>query len=123
LQDLHHNLIFVLLIDDGPIVFQVLLPSWVLDTIGLDVHKVFFDTRMQLRHLLHTGSSVSHHRGLIDGNMAVFVSIVAGMKIVEVPIVTHALSCHAHNVKDRGIEGHLSHVAFVFLFGTNLRCE
>ena len=55
--------------------------------------------------------------------MAVFVTIVTGMEIVKVPIVTHALSSHAHDVEDRGIEGKLSHIALEFLFWTNLRCE
>ena len=55
--------------------------------------------------------------------MAVLVSIVTGMEIFKVPIVTPALSCHAHDVEDRGIEGKLSHVALEFLFGTNLRCK
>ena len=55
--------------------------------------------------------------------MAVLVTIVTGMEIFKVPIVTSALSCHAHDVEDRGIEGKLSHVAFEFLFWTNLRCK
>ena len=55
--------------------------------------------------------------------MAVLISIMTGMEIVKVPIVTHALSCHAHDIEDRGIERKLSQVALEFLFWTNLRCE